>query len=268
MNLFNRILVILLMIAVGAAAIAIAVLAWTIPNRTINWLADAVQWLDDNDGDTEKALLTIGCVVAVIVALAVLILELVPHRRTVVAVTGVEGGAATLSTGAIAQRVEDAVRQVPDVADARAFVQARRKGVEVEMDLEVDPEANLAELTGAASAAARNALENRMHVALATPPRARLHYRELRLRRAGTPEPVDARNTSLAPAPVATPSDVTPEDEAAAPEAMPPRSEATEAGWRQPASPDNHEEAPQADTSASASEKSSTLEPETENKFE
>ena len=69
MNLFNRIVVIVLFVALAAAAIAVATLAWTIPNKTINWLADAVQWLDDNDGDTEKAILTAGAVVIALVTL-------------------------------------------------------------------------------------------------------------------------------------------------------------------------------------------------------
>ena len=60
------------------------------------------------------------------------------------------------------------------------------------MDLHVDADANLAEVSDSAAEAAREALTNRMHVALARPPRAQLHYRELRLRRVAAVEPSEA----------------------------------------------------------------------------
>ena len=183
MNVFNRIVVLLLLVAVIAAATAVAVLTWTIPNKTINWLADAVQWMDDNDGDTEKALLTAGAIVVGLLALIALVVEVLPRRRNDVRIIDVQGAQASLSTAAVAQRLEEAVRQVPHVADTKAYVRARRKGVEVDMDLHVDPDANLADVTGAASTAIRDVLSSRMHVALVAPPRTRLHYRELRLRR-------------------------------------------------------------------------------------
>jgi hypothetical protein len=267
-NLFNRIVVLLLLVALGTVAIAAAALAWTIPNKTINWLADAVQWLDDHDGDTEKAILTAGAVVVALAALALVVLELLPRRKADVRVTDVEGGVATLSTAAVAQRIEDSVRQVANVADAKAFVRPRRKGVEVDMDLHVDPDANLAEVTGAASTAARDVLSNRMHVALAAPPRTRLHYRELRLRRTPAVEPANtSSNTTVVPA-LQAPIAVGGKSGEETGKTMPPRSEATEAGWKAPASPDNHEDEPQADTHAPASDKPAKPEPETENKFE
>jgi hypothetical protein len=267
-NLFNRIVVLIILIAVGAVAISIAVLAWTIPDDTIDWLRDAVQWLDDNDGDTEKALLSaVGIAVAVVI-LILLFVELMPRATKDVRVTDLQGGQATLSTAAVAQRLEDAVRQLPNIGDAKAFVASRRKGVDVEMDLHVDPDANLAEVTNAANDTVRDVLSNRMHVGLATPPRTRLHYRELRLRRPGSLDPATtSSNSTVVPA-----LPTTAEDEAAAGKddkvvtgrTMPPRSEAAEAGWRDPASPDNTDAEPQADIDAPASEKAARPEPETE----
>ncbi|MGE0056798.1 MAG: alkaline shock response membrane anchor protein AmaP [Dehalococcoidia bacterium] len=269
MNLFNRIVVLLLLVAVITAAIAVAVLAWTIPNKTINWLADAVQWLDDNDGDTEKALLTAGAIVVGVVALAALVVEILPRRRTDVRITDIQGAHATLSTAAIAQRLEEAVRQVPHVADTKAFVRARRKGVEVDMDLHVDPDANLADVTGAASTTIRDVLSSRMHVALVAPPRTRLHYRELRLRRPPNGEPAaNSSNTTVVPALPAPAAVNESTSETTLGKTMPPPSEATDAGWKAPASPDNHEDEPQADIDAPATDKPAKPQPETENKFE
>jgi hypothetical protein len=263
-NLFNRIVVVLLFITLAAGAIAAAVLAWTIPNKTINWLADAVQWLDDHDGDTEKAILTAGAVITALVSLAVLVLELMPRRRSDVRVSNVQGGQASLSTAAVAQRLEETMRQVPNVLDAKSYVTARRRGIDVEMDLDVDPDANLAEVTSAAATAARDLLGNRMHVALLSDPKARLHYRELRLRRAApaaTSEPVDtSSNSTVVPAPgedvTTVRSDSIREPEAGA------------EAWRPEASPDNTDAVAHADTDPPETDKPAKPEPETENKFE
>jgi hypothetical protein len=100
-----------------------------------------------------------------------------------VQVTGLASGEATLSAAAIGQRIEEAVVQVPHVSEVRAEVKSRKKGVLVALDLQVDPEANLATVTDEACAVATEVLTERVHVALIRPPTARLHYRELRLHR-------------------------------------------------------------------------------------
>jgi hypothetical protein len=110
--------------------------------------------------------------------------EVLPRGSSTVRVSDLRVGNAILSTAAISQRVEEAVERVPHISDARAVVKSGRKGVKVALDLHVDPEANLATVTDEACEAATDLLTNRIHVALAEPPRARLHYRELRLQRA------------------------------------------------------------------------------------
>jgi hypothetical protein len=260
-NLFNRVVVFLLLLLLIIGAVSIAVLTWTIPNDTIDWLRDAVEWMDENDGSTEKALLTAIAIVITLVSFILLVLELMPKSTRDVRVTDVQGGAASLSSAAVAQRIEDAVRQVPNVAEAKAYVMAKRKGVEVSMDLHVDPDANLAEVTTAAAEATREVLADRLHVALLTPPKTRLHYRELRLRRPDGPEPANrGSNTAVVPAAAAEAPQTG--------EVMPPRSEAAEAGWRPPASPDNTDAAPQATNETPPADKPAKPEPETENKFE
>ncbi len=185
MNVFNRIVVLLLLLKVAALAIAIAVLAWTIPNETIDWLREAVDWIEEHNQDTEAAILTAICVAVVLVVLIVLFVELRPTNKNEVKVTGLKSGSAVVSTAAIALRLEEAVKQLPHIGDAKAMVRGGRRGVEVVMDLHVDAEANLAEVSEHASETVRDVLNNRMQVRLASPPLVHLHYRELRLRRPG-----------------------------------------------------------------------------------
>jgi hypothetical protein len=185
MTVFNRIFVAIVCLVLIAAAVAVIVLAWTSPGSSIDGLRDAADWLDDNNQDLEKGILTAVAAIIGVIALVVFVLELIPPRSTEVSVTDLKVGNAVLSTAAIAQRVEEAVSRVPHVADARAVVKPKRKGVLVNMDLHVDPEANLAAVTDEVYETAADVLNNRVHVAMAEPPRARVFYREIRLRRGG-----------------------------------------------------------------------------------
>ena len=199
MNMFNRIVLIVICVLLVVAAVSIIALTWTIPNRSVNWLADAAQWVDDNDGDLEKALLTTVSAFVGLVATIVLLIELIPRRGPAVQVTDLASGTATLSAAAIGQRIEEAVVRVAHVAEVRADVKSRKKGVLVALDLQVDPEANLATVTDEACQVATEVLTERVHVALLRPPTARLHYRELRLHRGNGNAP--ARGGRGAPAP-------------------------------------------------------------------
>lgn len=195
MNTFNRIVLIVLCLLLVVGAVGIITLTWTIPNRSVNWLADAVQWLDDNDGDLEKTLLTSVSAFVGLVAVIVLLIELIPRRGPAVRVRDLASGSATLSAASIGQRIEEAVVQVPHVSEVRADVRSKRKGVIVALDLQVEPEANLATVTDQACQTATEVLTERLHVALLRPPTANLHYRELRLHR-GSPGPARAGRAS------------------------------------------------------------------------
>jgi hypothetical protein len=225
MNVFNRVLVYALLLLLAAAAVAVAVLAWTAPDESIERLRDAVDWVDRNDGDAEKGILTAIAIGIAVVALAVLFFELKPRSTTEVQLTDVTRGRAVLSTSAVAQRLEEAIRQVPHVGEAKAYVEPKRKGVEVAMDLHVDPDTNLAVVTDAAYSAAEDVLRNEMHVAILGQPQARIFYRELRLRRPGTTTAVAgaagataAATMSDAPAEASAPGDAAVDDAAVAPD--------------------------------------------------
>ena len=181
MNVFNRFLMLIICLALIGGGIAVIALTWTIPDDTIAWLRDSSDWLGRHNEDTEKALLTLIAGTVAFLALVLLLLELLPSNDDV-RVTDLRVGGAVLSTADITQRVEEAVRGVDHVVNVKGAVKARRKGVVVLLNLDVDPDANLAIVTDAACEAASDVLANKVHVALAEPPQARLHYRELRFK--------------------------------------------------------------------------------------
>jgi hypothetical protein len=195
-NVFNRVLLIVILAAVASFAVSVIFLAWAAPASSADALDEAVDWLQDNQGTLEKTLVSTGAALVALLAITLLYLEIVPRAGSEVVINDLRAGSATLSTAAISRRVEEAVSQIRHVSDVRAEVETRRKGVTVELDLQVDPEANLAALTDAACEAARDVLTNRVHVALIEPPIARLHYRDPRRDRAVTrrgPLPSSAR---------------------------------------------------------------------------
>ncbi len=186
MNLFNRVTVILGAILLIAAVVAIIALAWIAPNESIDGLGKAVKWLDDNNRDLQKVALTTFGISLAFIAVILVLLELIPSSGPEVKVSGVTVGGAVLSTAAIGQRVEEAVAKVPLIDEVKAFVKASRQGVQVALDLRVDPEANLAATSDEACEAVRNVLTDKVGVALSAPPQIRLRYRESRLKR-GSP---------------------------------------------------------------------------------
>jgi hypothetical protein len=213
MNMINRVALILLCLVLIAGAIAVIALSWAAPQDSIDWLADAAAWLDDHNTDGTKVFITVAAAAVGLVALVGLVVEFFPQNRGEVKVTGLQVGDAVLTTAAIGQRIEEAVNQVPTVSDVRATVRAKHKGVTVGLDLHVDPDANLAAVTDAACEAARDVLTNKVHVELLAPPRARLHYRELRLKgrqsRPGAPTPPSLEGAG----PAAEPPVIAPEQE-------------------------------------------------------
>ena len=221
MNTFNRVVLVLLCLILMFGAASITALAWLGPDQSIDQLRDAAAWLDERNTDGTKFLITTAAVVVTMMALTVLIVELYPRSRSQVRVTDLQVGDAVLSTTAIAQRVEEAVTRVPNVADVRATVKAKRKGVVVNLDLHVDPDANLATVIDDASDAARNILTERVHVALVEPPSTRIHYRELRLQ--GRPP----RRTMVAERPVREPEPIVEEEPEETPEVVVEREEET-----------------------------------------
>ena len=102
MNLINRIVITLLLLALFAGAIAVIVLTWAMPDDSISGLRDAVDWLEDNNEDLQKALLTMIAALVALVCFTALVLEFVPSSGGAVKVTDVQTGQAVLTTAAIA----------------------------------------------------------------------------------------------------------------------------------------------------------------------
>jgi len=193
----NRFVIVLLALLVIFAAAMVVTLAWGAPDGSITRIADLADWLQrHNDGET-KLIITLGGIVIVLVMLMAMIVELTPSPTQRMRVRNVKAGDATITTREIADRINAEVQGIEHVAECVAIVAARGRRVEAVLDLQVDAGADLTQLAEAACARVRQLIAGQIGVELAAPPRARLHYRELRLR-GGAPGPASAPAASVA----------------------------------------------------------------------
>lgn len=184
----NRFVVALLALLVIFGAAVIITLAWGAPDGTIARIADLAGWLRrHNDRDT-KVIVTLASVVIVLAMLMTIIVELTPSPTQRMRVRRVKAGEATITTREIAERIDAELRQVEHIADCQAIVAAHGRQVEAVLDLHVDAGADLTRTADDACTRIRQLVEGQIGIELAAPPRARLHYRELRLRN-DTPQP-------------------------------------------------------------------------------
>jgi hypothetical protein len=177
----NRFGIVIGALGVVFVALLAALLAWGAPDETINRIGDLAGYLRrHNDGET-KTIISLLAAVVTLVMLMVIIVELSPSPTQRMRVRSMTSGEAVITTSQIAKRIDTEVRQIPHIAQCAAIVAARGKKVEVVLDLHVDAGANLSLTADEACRRAHVLVEEQLGIEVAAMPRARLHYRELRL---------------------------------------------------------------------------------------
>ena len=178
----SRFIIIVAALFIAFLAGVVVLLAWGDSPGAISRLEDFTGFLRDHDDNQGKLILTLASIVVVLLMLTVIVVELTPSPVEKMRVRDVKHGGASITTKQIAERIEAEARQVEHVADCRATVAKRGPRVEVVLDLHVDADANLAATADDACRRAHQLVEQQLGIELAQPPRARMHYRELRLR--------------------------------------------------------------------------------------
>jgi len=181
MDVTNRVIIVAGAFVWIFLVLVVILLAWGAPENSIDRLGDFVGYLDDHTDDLSRVILTLGGAILILVAVVLTIAEVTPPATASVKVQQVKAGSAVISTQEIEQRVEQEVASVPHVSQAAVKVLGRGRGVELELDLHVDPQANLSETAEEACRRARELAEGKMGIALLQLPRAHLHYKELHL---------------------------------------------------------------------------------------
>ena len=178
----NRFIVVVGAMLLAFVALLVVLLAWGAWSDAAGRIEDFGGWLADNDDTDSKLIVTLFAAVVVLLMITAIIVELTPSPLEKMRVRNVKTGDATITTVEIAGRIEQEARGVEHVAGCKATVAARGRKVDVLLDLHVDAGADLARTADEACRRAQDLVERSMGIALASPPRARMRYRELRLR--------------------------------------------------------------------------------------
>jgi hypothetical protein len=177
----NRFAIALVAMVVLFAALLVVALAWLEPDGSIARLQQGVDFLDNHRDRDGRIILTLISVVVILLILTVLIVQLAPTSSGRMSVRNMKSGSANITTAEIASAIDAGVATIAHVAACEASVTRRGKKVDVVLDLHVDPGADLAHTADEACRHAHVLVEQELGIELAAMPRARLHYRELRL---------------------------------------------------------------------------------------
>lgn len=190
----NRFLVVLGALIVVFAALLAVLFAWGAPDETINRIADFSGYLRRHNDRETKTIISLAAAVVILLMLTAIVIEMTPSPTQKMRVRSMKSGEAVITTSQIAQRINADVTQIPHIAECAATVAARGKKVEVVLDLHVDAGANLSQTADEACRRAHTLVEQQLGIEMATIPRARLHYRELRLSGEATPTATSERS--------------------------------------------------------------------------
>jgi hypothetical protein len=165
MNIFNRIVTIILLIVLLLLALVLAVFpveTLTVLQRTVDYLLTVMPQLESS----YYWLYTVGRIGLVVVAVVIIGLllwgELRPHYPKAVQVHTEAGSHATVTTESVARRLSWHVDQLADVITVEPTVTAHGKAVDVTMALETNPEVDVPMKTDEVVGVAREVITDRM----------------------------------------------------------------------------------------------------------
>jgi len=168
-NVFNRIITILVAIVLFLAAVFAAVF----PLLTLDWLGRiAASWRDylaywDANARYVSVAVRSGLVVIAVVLFGLLMfLELRRRRAGTVQVVTSEGSTAAVVTDSISQRLAHQIDRLADVISVSPKVTGRGRTVHIDLDLETGPEIDVPMKSDEVVAVVREVVEDRMGLLL------------------------------------------------------------------------------------------------------
>lgn len=165
MNTFNRVVMILFLLAIIIVMTVVLVVPRPMIEVTQRWLWN----LDANLAlVTQPLLLIVGVILALLVDVVSAVLIWLEFRRRprAIRVRGISGGQAELTVDSVARRLEHNVSQLEGVTLVKPNVWGRRGGVEVEIDLETSPEVDVPTKMEEVCQVTRETIEDKMGLKL------------------------------------------------------------------------------------------------------
>lgn len=172
MNAFNRVVVILLLLAI----MVLSAILFIVPMEVLGVVLPFLQRLQvglEGWMTGPRAFLRLGggfvfTFVIWVLCGALLWLEVRRPRTKTIKVQKVSGGEAELTTDSIARRLEYNIDQLADVVKVKPTIGSGRKGVIVDLELETSPEIEVPMKTEEVQELTKDIIENRMGLKLDT----------------------------------------------------------------------------------------------------
>ncbi len=202
MNETNRMLLVTLASAWIVAMVAIIFLAWADPDRVILRLGDFVEFLDDNNTDAGRLVVSLGAAATAVVALLVIILEFGPEDEPKELRVEQAGATTVIPSSALRDRLEEALIALPDVSDARTRVRSKDQAIAAEVNLTVTRAANVGDLTQRAVRVVVDTVHTDLGLAVAGMPKVKFAFAD----GGGKAEPPPTPATPSTPPPVSEPT--------------------------------------------------------------
>jgi hypothetical protein len=162
MNLFNRVVTVLLFVVLMIAVPILMILPTQIAGLAQQYLEVAASGVSV----FHRAVLVMLGIISFIICGLVLYLEFRRPARKMVRLESATGGEVELAVESIAQRLEYRIDQLPDVVTVRPVIKPRRKSVDVELNLETTPDIDVPIKTEEVYQVAREVIEGRMGLKL------------------------------------------------------------------------------------------------------
>lgn len=169
MNVFNRIVTVLLLVFLLLTTIVVAVF----PRTALEWVGRSADAWDSYlaywqaDRPYMYALIRLVIVIlAVVICGFLLYLELRRRKPSVVRLLTAEGSTAAITTDSVSQRLVYHIDRLADVVSVTPRVTGRGRLVDVRLDLETSPDVDVPMKTDEVVAVAREVIEERMGLQL------------------------------------------------------------------------------------------------------
>jgi hypothetical protein len=162
MNLFNRVVTILLFLALALVVPLVLVL----PQPVIAVVQQVLMGVSSGLTTFHRIVLVLIGIICFMVGALVLYLEFrrPPRKRAILEKTA--GGEVEVALDSIAQRLEYRIDQLVDVVKVTPNIKPRRKDIDIELNLETTPDVDVPAKTEEVCQVAREVVEERMGLKL------------------------------------------------------------------------------------------------------
>lgn len=248
-NNANRTLIVLVAAAWIVLMAVLIFLTWSAPEDVIDRIGDFQEFLADNNDDAGKLIVTLAALVTIVLALLVIIVEVAPEEEERELRVEQAGATTIVPASALRQRLEEAVREIPDITAARARVSTRDKGIAAAVDITLLPRANVASVTQEAARVVIDTIQTDLGLPVMGVPTVKIAFAEGSITAVATPlaqqppeRPVGEEAERVAESPPLEETPPAPEEAPASPEETTPvQPEPEAAPAEQPQEPEDRQ---------------------------